>query len=663
LSSTIITGLGFLTLTGTGDGGFGSAMDRAVRSMFPEPIETTPIETTPIETTQKGVFSGYYGSLDWTVADSAGPGGGVGGGDGAGGVGIGGALGQFSNVSVSVRSMNGGLIGRANVGINGLVTLRTGGDPGPFLIEVEGQAGGLYFDEGKGAYIAFGPGESLRSYVDSVDKNLGVTFATEAVYQYLTAAGFSVPANPPTAKAISDASIVIRDAINAKVDPKYALTDIKRLPALIAPTTENSVPDNPRGLYGILAAGFAKQAASFNPMLTSPGLESARQFASDLSDGVINGQNSKGVAVAEASRLTYDPSTLRQELSAAIASAALQYGVPQTQLSKVSILEFGAYCLTANCVDEKYLFLRSDGAVDSVKFNDGDTIASTQTLATGASGLAQLDTSALIRFADGSVAVVGLNAYGELGVGDQLPRSAPTKVAALNGVTSVAGGEKHTIARLADGSVVTSGDNGQKQLGTESTSLPSSKVFVKVNAIGTAVSVEAHSNSSYAVMSDGSVLAWGADSGGSLGNGIPASTPQLPKPVLIASNTQLNSVISLVANSDGVAALRTDGSVFGWGSFSSGIIPGASSNTYFAKSIPGLPSISKLGSDDVSFYALARNGSVWSWGSTTSAAVVNQIPGLPKIIDLTRVPSGTIAWAADGRRFILFGSTYGEFPN
>jgi hypothetical protein len=649
LSSTIITGLGFLTLTGTcGGGGDSSRRGSCAES------SSTPASPPPAAIETKGVISGYTGSLDWTVADSAGPGGGVGGGDGAGGVGIGGALGQFRNVSVSVRSMNGGLIGRANVGADGLVTFRTGGDSGPFLIEVEGQAGGEYFDEGKGAYIAFGLGESLRSYVDAVDKNLGVTFATEAVYQYLAAAGFSVPANPPTAKVINDASIVIRDAINAKVDPKYALTDLKRLPALIGPTTgSNSLPDNPRGLYGILAAGFAKQAASFNPTLTSPGLESARQFASDLTDGIINGKNGKGVAVAEASRLTYDPSTLKQELSTATASAAVQYGVPQTQLPKASKIDLGFYRFTSNYADFIIADLLSDGTVTANYFN-GHIPVSTETIATGASSLFELGAnSMLIRFADGSAAVLGFNAHGELGVGDRLPRSTPTKVASLNAVTSVAHGSLHAIARLADGSVVTSGNNTRNQLGLESTVLPSSNVFVKVNAIGSAVSVAATSDSSFAVLSDGSVLAWGADSGGSLGNGTPASTPQLPKPVLIASNTQLNSVISLEAKSGGIAALRTDGSVFGWGSSLSGIIPGSSSNTYFAKSIPGLPSISKLGSDYGVFYALDRNGSVWTWGY--QLASISRFSELPQIIDLTRTAFGTIAVAADGRRFRLNG--------
>jgi hypothetical protein len=601
------------------------------------------------------VYAGYTGSLDWTNVDSAGPGVGVGGGDGAGGVGIGGALGQFQNVLVSVKTMKGELIGRANVGANGLVTLRTGGDPGPFLIEVEGQAGGQYFDEGKGAYIAFGPGESLRTYVDSVDKNLGVTFATEAVYQYLTAAGFSVPANPPTAKAISDASIVIRNAINAKVDPKYALTDLKRLPALIGPTTgSNSLPDNPRGLYGVLAAGFAKQAASFNPTLTSPGLESARQFASDLTDGIINGKNGKGVAVAEASRLTYDPSTLKQELFTATASAAVQYGVPQTQLLKASRIDYAYYIVKENPNGSRTLYLRFDGTVDSAKVND-DSSFSIETLATGATGLSQIPPSfksALIRFADGSVSVLGFNTSGELGVGDLLPRSAPTKVDSLKGVTSVAGGGRHTIARLSDGSVVVAGDNSQQQLGAQSNGLPSSKFFVKVNGIGPATSVAASDNSSYAVMSDGSVLAWGTDFSGALGNGSPASSSQLPKPVLIASDTQLNSVISLVTKGSGVAALRTDGSVFGWGSRLS--IPGSLSNTYFAKSISGLPPISKLITDGGYFYALDRNGSVWMWGGSDDAnntpSALAKIPELPQIIDLTQ-EGLTIAWAADGRRF------------
>jgi alpha-tubulin suppressor-like RCC1 family protein len=112
-------------------------------------------------------------------------------------------------------------------------------------------------------------------------------------------------------------------------------------------------------------------------------------------------------------------------------------------------------------------------------------------------------------------------------------------------------------------------------------------------------------------------------------------------------------VISLEAKSGGIAALRTDGSVFGWGSSLSGIIPGSSSNTYFAKSIPGLPSISKLGSDYGVFYALDRNGSVWTWGY--QLASISRFSELPQIIDLTRTAFGTIAVAADGRRFRLNG--------
>jgi hypothetical protein len=371
------------------------------------------------------------------------------------------------------------------------------------------------------------------------------------------------------------------------------------------------------------------------------------------------------VAVADASKLTYDPSTLRQALSTATASAAIQDGAPQTQLVNISTLDFGFYCLTANCFgsngDIKSLSLRSDGTVAGVTYNSDYSIASTQTLATGAVGLFQIDDSAVIRFSDGSASVLGLNAYGELGVGDQLPRAAPTKVTSLNGITSAAGGDRHAIARLADGSVVVSGDNSQQQLGVQSTGLPSSKVFVKVNGIGLATAVAATLYSSYAVMSDGSVMAWGGDYKGSLGNGIPSSLPQLPKPVLVTSNSQLGSVISLEASNSGVAALRSDGSVFGWGYGASGIIPGATSDTLFAKAILGLPLISKISSDSLSYYALSREGAVLVWGNGYST--VTQIPGLPKIVDLTRTSFATVAWAADGRRFIILGTKFYIFPS
>jgi hypothetical protein len=74
-----------------------------------------------------------------------------------------------------------------------------------------------------------------------------------------------------------------------------------------------------------------------------------------------------------------------------------------------------------------------------------------------------------------------------------------------------------------------------------------------------------------------------------------------------------------------------------------------------------VPPASKIACDGYYFYALARNGSVWAWGDGSFSSV-SQIPGLPKIVDLTPFSSGTVAWAADGRRFILTGASFIEFP-
>jgi alpha-tubulin suppressor-like RCC1 family protein len=177
--------------------------------------------------------------------------------------------------------------------------------------------------------------------------------------------------------------------------------------------------------------------------------------------------------------------------------------------------------------------------------------------------------------------------------------------------------------------------------------------------------VAAQGDSSYAVMSDGSVLSWGRDSRGSLGNGASELSLQLPKPVMISSNTQLGSVISLETiiggASPAAAALKADGSVFGWGSSDSGVIPGAKSDTYFATAIPGLPPISKLRANNGYFYALALNGSVWFWGINNTR--VGQISVLPKIVYLTTIDRSTVAWAADGRRLFLDGKNITVLSN
>ena len=63
----------------------------------------------------------------------------------------------------------------------------------------------------------------------------------------------------------------------------------------------------------------------------------------------------------------------------------------------------------------------------------------------------------------GSVYAWGLNNYGQLGIGHQLNTCTPTLINELEGIniTSIAGGEHHTLACASDGKVYAWGRNDE----------------------------------------------------------------------------------------------------------------------------------------------------------------------------------------------------------
>jgi alpha-tubulin suppressor-like RCC1 family protein len=194
------------------------------------------------------------------------------------------------------------------------------------------------------------------------------------------------------------------------------------------------------------------------------------------------------------------------------------------------------------------LALCSDGSVAAWGSNDsgqiGDTTANTcltPTAVNTSSGVSALFGKAVVAVAagnyhnlavcsDGSVAAWGLNSIGEVGVGNNTSYyRAPVAVStatALSGktVSAVAAGDSHSLALCSDGSVAAWGYNSFGQLGNNSTS--NSFVPVAVNAVygqsaffgKTAIAVAAGDSHSLVLCSDGSVLAWGENLVGEIGD-------------------------------------------------------------------------------------------------------------------------------------------------
>lgn len=134
---------------------------------------------------------------------------------------------------------------------------------------------------------------------------------------------------------------------------------------------------------------------------------------------------------------------------------------------------------------------------------------------------------------DGTLAAWGYNDYGQLGDGTTTSRSVPVAVNAVTGTSALAGktivaiaaGGFHSLALASDGTLVACGGNGDGQLGDNTRTQRNVPVLVNVAAgvsglAGkTAVTLGGGLFHSLARCSDGSLMAWGKNTEGQLGDG------------------------------------------------------------------------------------------------------------------------------------------------
>jgi alpha-tubulin suppressor-like RCC1 family protein len=170
---------------------------------------------------------------------------------------------------------------------------------------------------------------------------------------------------------------------------------------------------------------------------------------------------------------------------------------------------------------------------------------------------------------DGTLWTWGNNADGRLGLGapgvpDIANRPVPNAVSSLPPVLAAGFGFSHTLVILEDGTVRTFGDNTAGQLGDGTTT--DSHFPVEVPGLTDVIQVTGGTAHSVALLRDGTVWTWGGNSNGVLGNGPPDAAPH-PVPTQVAG---LTDVVQIASGRYHVVALRADGSVVGWGLNQSG---------------------------------------------------------------------------------------------
>lgn len=278
---------------------------------------------------------------------------------------------------------------------------------------------------------------------------------------------------------------------------------------------------------------------------------------------------------------------------------------------------------------------------------------------------------------DGTVYAWGNNTYGQLGnntSGGQA--NAPNAVPSFGYVITQSGDGKKIISanwgvcaavdntgreesgQFTKGRVWMWGINYDGQLGDGTTTAHYSPQLV-LTAPGGAplsdvVSIAAGSSHTSALKRDGTVVSWGTNVNGALGNG--GGTRSLsPVQVLTGPNQALNDVVQLTCGgSRFCVAVRNDGTVWGWGANGTGQLGlGDTTDRAYATQIPNFGSIDRISAGQ--YHVVAHSWGdrrVYAWGyngygqlGRSGAPVIQKSPfpmdtGPDNMTEITDVAAG-----------------------
>jgi alpha-tubulin suppressor-like RCC1 family protein len=213
----------------------------------------------------------------------------------------------------------------------------------------------------------------------------------------------------------------------------------------------------------------------------------------------------------------------------------------------------------------------------------------------------------------------GDNSVGELGSGvsDASAHSIPAPSAPQTTWKALAGGFQHSAGLKGDGSLWTWGANGSGQLGLGDT-VPRAAPMKVTGCSGgdnNWVAVACGQDDTLALKSDGSLWAWGSNASGQLGQGA-ADSAIHSSPVRVGAE---NAWTSIACGWNHAVAVCSDGTLWAWGDNQWGQLgDGTATERDAPVQITGCPGGDKdwvaVAAGRTFTVGLKSNGSVWAWG-------------------------------------------------
>jgi alpha-tubulin suppressor-like RCC1 family protein len=234
---------------------------------------------------------------------------------------------------------------------------------------------------------------------------------------------------------------------------------------------------------------------------------------------------------------------------------------------------------------------------------------------------------------DGTVWAWGAGGNGQLGNGSRVSSRVPVPVSNLTNVAAIATGDQTGYALRTDGTVWAWGSGSAGQLGNHQ-QCTTSVVPVPVQGLSDVKAIAAGGVTAYALRSDGRVVAWGSNSRGAIGNG--ETSPfrntyadcyisdehDVLSPVAVSG---LSNVVALAGGFGDGYALKSDGTVWAWGSGALGALGNGDTSEADALTpvqVKGLPQIQAVVGSSAGYAAYALgSGALFGPGDSMARVI------------------------------------------
>lgn len=180
----------------------------------------------------------------------------------------------------------------------------------------------------------------------------------------------------------------------------------------------------------------------------------------------------------------------------------------------------------------------------------------------------------------------------------------------------VSSGSNSSAALLEDGTVWCWGLNSEGSLGNGLTI--DSNVPVQAIGLPPITQISVGNRTVYAIDEDGRLWTWGQNTNGQLGRGTPPAAQSVAGPVDVS--TGLPRLRAVAAGWFHVLALGDDGTVWSWGHAANGKLGYGGGDMSRPKQVPfpaGLTTVTAVSASNQNSMALSQDGTVWCWGANS----------------------------------------------